>query len=175
MARSNRQANIDDNTPNEDRKYPQIVPDEEDLQAFYDWYQKNEDLNSYSDVRRDLQWIKFGVRHGLIDTKVANTQVYIASHILIALDKARLYEVSGNKANKFFEQHPVIPLTTEQMMLVGQEPRMAVQIQLLQRFADENARGVDVSERVNVGHRDPVIDAQFREMDEANEEKDWVF
>ena len=73
---------------------------------------------------------------------------YIASHVLIAMDRERMYEtgadegideILGRYGNK-------VELTEEQMGLLLQQPNMQIQIKMLDRFLGENAK-ITVTEK----------------------------
>jgi hypothetical protein len=179
MAKPNRyHTNKDDAKEDElaadDKLRGQIQPNPEDFQRFIKWYGNYRELKSYKEVREDLAWIKWGVAHGLIDTKVANCQCYLMSHVLIALDRERQFDTTNDQANKFFVDNQMINLTVEQAARVLQESRMAMQAKLIVQFQEENtarANNLRTIGQMTDHIQNPVVDAVVREIDE----RDYVF
>lgn len=178
MAKPNRyHTNKDDSQdepPEENKLRQKIEPNPADFQRFIKWYGDYREFKSYKEVREDLAWIKWGVAHGLIDTKVANCQCYLMSHVLIALDRERQFDQTNDQANKFFVDNQMINLTPEQAARVLQESRMAMQAKLIVGFAEENrarAENLRTIGQMTEHIQNPTVDAVVREIDE----RDYVF
>lgn len=141
-------------TPNQRATTPdEAVPttvkaDIVDTLKFKRYWSKMPEYSSYKSVKEHLRMMTYGVMHGFVSSKAANTVTYIASHVLIAMDRERMYEtgadegideILGRYGNK-------VELTEEQMGLLLQQPNMQIQIKMLDRFLGENAK-VTVTEK----------------------------
>lgn len=112
-----------------------------DVAAFQDYYSKNHPCNSYKDVRDYLNMLKFGVAHGMINSKAANTQVYIISHIMIAIKGMEKTDEDIEELQSIMEQTGGnISLTEEQAMLLTKQSSMSVQVSLLKKFITDNGQ-----------------------------------
>lgn len=119
-----------------------IVPtDPEQLEECKRYFSKRADLSSYKKQREHMEWIDFALTHGVFDTKIANTKAYLMSMTIIAYDRERQHEgIPANTLNDLVDENGQINLTEEQMALVTQQPNLAVQAGLIERFVKENTK-----------------------------------
>lgn len=150
-----------------------LEPNAKDLNAFFAWFGNYRELKTYKEVRQDLAWIKWGVVHGLIDTKVANCQVYVMSHVIIALDREREYELADNLAKDLLKDGGEIDLTDEQAARVLQTASPKMQIKLIEQFDNENKLRAQKLDPPDAPIDVPFVDNFMQKVEEKVEE--WEF
>lgn len=125
-----------------------VQPYAKDVQRFEDYYAKARPINTYAECREYLNWLLFGQAHGMVATRVANTSVYIISHILMTIKAQGSNTEALEELTELLEQRDGnLQFTEEQMTLIGQQSSMNLQAQLICKFAKENGVKIPSSDR----------------------------
>lgn len=98
------------------------------------WRKQPLDFKSYRDLRLHMQKVMQYQLSGDIDQKTLNAQTYIASAMIIIMDRERQYEgVSGGEdlQSLIKEMAGEVKLTTAQMARIMQQPSDEVRIRIL--------------------------------------------
>lgn len=133
-----------------------VDPYRPDVKAFEEYYSKNRPCTNYKETLEYLNHLKFGVAHGMVNSKAANTQVYIISHILMILNKMERGTEELSEIEELLEQRGgQVEFTEEQASLITQQSSMVVQVQLIKKFLLENGAKIAVQEP-----KEKIVDAE---------------
>lgn len=138
--------------PAKKKELPAAAPDL-DLEEFR---RKIIDFRSYKEVRKHLEQVMHFHLKGSLDSKILNGQVYIASALIIVMDRERQYEGVGQEdlQSVIAECAGEVNLTNAQMARIMQQPTTAMRIKILKESIAENANIVEgelVTPEIEVG------------------------
>jgi hypothetical protein len=167
------------------KNLPVIVkrqPSQENIDKYYDWITTPHDFTDLRQVQQHLAWLSFGSINGLSEVREVNCGVYIGMSQIIVIDKIDQKGGGQTDLSKYADEYGNLPLTPEQTDLIGQEPKLAMQIQMVERFTAENKRaGYTVVNEASIdkiadGKHEEHVDAAVKEIqEEYNFEKEVEF